>query len=569
MSTLFKGKQNADKEEQIDIIKKFLKDKNLYPKKSKDLKKLLSFTLNTQMKKPKFEYLLNYLLNYINSSNESIFYEFLFKSCELGNITNVQKLLENGLNVNCQNNLGQTPLHIAISKNNIELIKLLIKFEPDTNISTKKDGLTAMNYAEIQGNKNIINIINDLNEKNKKKIIKSEIIDYINKDMNNISNLEIDDNSLFINKDNNFDDIQNYNGEKMSIMINDEDNNNTIINNHHINVNNLNENTINQTIFNESEYYEDISPKNTIKIINFNNINDINYINNVNNPIHNGILNIENHQNVLTEESINDKKISKDFFIEPKLCSSPLKKKEELSNYCNYRGVNLSCAQSLTTSNTMNKDQYELPLITKKTLESIDKKAEISKFISEINLPEIYAKKLIENGFDDLEMLISQEKNGMALYDQNLKEIGISIPGDRAKILIHLEELAGNFEFPLEKEIIYSNKILNNINSSLYNFFSSIDLEEYINTFKEKGYYNAELLLIQMVSKHPINEDILKKDFGVNKIGHVKRIMLNLIISSENYVKKLKNRTNDNKNNKSIDFLDNPNLKVCDICFIF
>ena len=72
-----------------------------------------------------------------------------------------------------------------------------------------------------------------------------------------------------------------------------------------------------------------------------------------------------------------------------------------------------------------------------------------------------------------------------------------------------------------------------------------------------------------MVSKHPINEDILKKDFGVNKIGHVKRIMLNLIISSENYVKKLKNRTNDNKNYKSIDFLDNPNLKVCDICFIF
>ena len=72
-----------------------------------------------------------------------------------------------------------------------------------------------------------------------------------------------------------------------------------------------------------------------------------------------------------------------------------------------------------------------------------------------------------------------------------------------------------------------------------------------------------------MVSKHFINEDILKKDFGVNKIEHVKRIMLNLIISSENYVKKLKNRTNDNKNNKSIDFLDNPNLKVCDICFIF
>ena len=568
MSTLIKEKQNTDKKEQIDIIKKLLKDKNLNLKKSKDLKILLSLTLNAEMKKPKFEYLLNYLLNYINSSNESIFYEFLFKSCELGNITYVQKLLENGLNVNCQNNLGQTPLHIAISKNNIELIELLIKFEPDTNISTKKDGLTAMNYAEIQGNKNIINIIYDLHEKNKKQLIKSEIIDYINKDMSNISNLEIDDNSLFINKDNNFDDIQNYNGEKIPIMINDEDNN-TSSNNHHINVNNLNENTISQTIFNDSEYYEDISPKNTIKIINFNSINNINYINNINNPNHNGILNIENHQKCLTDESINYKKMSKDLFIDPKLYSSPLKKIEELSNYCNYRGVNLSCAQSLTTSNSMNRDQYESPLISKKTLESIDKKVAISKFISEINLPEIYAKKLIENGFDDLEMLIIQEKNGMALLDQNLKDIGINIPGDRAKILINLEELAGNFEFPLEREIIYSNKILDDINSSLYNFLSSIDLEEYINTFKEKGYYNAELLLIQMVSKHPINEDILKNDFGVNKIGHVKRIMLNLISCFENYVTKLKNRTNDNKNYKSIDFMDNPDLKVCDICFIF
>ena len=104
--------------------------------------------------------------------NESIFYEYLFQSCELGKLNNVKILLDNGLSVNCQNDLGETPLHIAIAKNDLELINLLIKYEPNTNLSTDKDEFTALSYAEIRGNQNIIKIINDLNEKNKKKIDK-------------------------------------------------------------------------------------------------------------------------------------------------------------------------------------------------------------------------------------------------------------------------------------------------------------------------------------------------------------------------------------------------------------
>ena len=52
---------------------------------------------------------------------------------------------------------------------------------------------------------------------------------------------------------------------------------------------------------------------------------------------------------------------------------------------------------------------------------------------------------LLDNGFDDLEVLVNQTKNGIALSEKNLKDIGIKLKGDRAKILIHLEEKAGIF----------------------------------------------------------------------------------------------------------------------------
>ena len=177
MSIFTFNKQIEDTKEdnQYNSIKQLLKNKNLNPKKNNDLKYLLSLTLRPAIKDFNFEYLIIFLLQYLNSSNKSIFYEFFFHSCEMGKLNNVKILLDNGLSVNCQNNLGQTPLHIAIEKNDIELINLLIKYEPSTSLSTDKDKLTAMNYAKIRGNKNIIKIIYDLNEKNKKKLIKSEI----------------------------------------------------------------------------------------------------------------------------------------------------------------------------------------------------------------------------------------------------------------------------------------------------------------------------------------------------------------------------------------------------------
>ena len=138
---------------------------------------------------------------------------------------------------------------------------------------------------------------------------------------------------------------------------------------------------------------------------------------------------------------------------------------------------------------------------------------ELSKFMLDINLPKIYTKNLLYNGFDNLKVLIMQTKNRIALSNQNLKDIGINVAGDRTKLLIHLEELAENYPFLLEKNIIYSNKIEENNYNSLYKFLASINIQEIIKTFYKKGYYNAELLYIQMVSKHPINEKNIKKWF--------------------------------------------------------
>jgi hypothetical protein len=478
-------------------------------------------------------------------------------------LNNIKILLENGININCQNNKGETPLHIAILKKNIELINILVRYEPDTNLSTYEDNLTVKNYAENSENKYIIKIINDLDEKNKKKIIKSEVINYINNGMDNIDNINYSNISFLVNENNNFNDIQNYNGEKISIITHEDESVSSTINNINkntlksgINLNNLeNTNTINPTIVNESEFFEENSAKNNIKVNNYNskaNAIPQNYFR------YNDI-----HNKYFLEDSPNLPKQLEDL----KSNSSPLKKRDEL-NYNINSSINPSVIQSLTTAHSINKEQLESPLLNNKEIKLIDKKAQLFKFILEINLPKIYANYLLENGFDDLEVLILQAKDGIALTDQHLKQIGITLPGERAKILIHLEELAGNFPFTLESNIIYSNKNAENKDSSLYIFFSSLNLEEYIPKFKNSGYYNIELLYMQMVSKYPITEDVLKNDIGLKDPEHIKKIILNLKNRSQNYIHKLYKKNIDDKNNRTIIYENSPYMKSCETCNI-
>jgi ankyrin repeat protein len=553
MSKLNTKNESKKDDEQYNRIKKLLKGKNLNPKKANDLKTLLDLTLNPEIKKFNFEYLLNFLLKYMNSENEYLFYEYFFKSCELSKLSFVKILLENSIDINCQNELGETPLHIAVSKNDIELFKLLLNYEPNITLATYKDNLTVMNYAEICRNTTMIDILKNLEQKiEKKREIKAEIIDYINKDMNKINNKVFQDSNSFMNNNiSNIDKIQNYTGEKMSIITDGDLSSSLITNNLNKNgqstklltpIDNKYINT--QTIINESDFCDEISPKNK-KILILNNKKDNN--------------------------KINAKFLLKDF---NKLKSSSNQKDDNL-NHCNRLSINPSYIQSLTTCHTLNKDHSESPIIINKSLNPINKMTEIYKFITEINLPKEYTNNLVDNGFDALEVLISQTKKGTALTYNNLKEIGIKLPGERAKILIHLEELAGNFPYYLDADVIYFNmnkSIENNDrkqykNNSLYKFLSSINLEKYYKKFIDNGYYNVELLFIQINSKQPLDEEILINDIKLNK-SDSENLINNLINNSKNYIDKQKKKEN-NKTKITTIILEENNNKYCEMCIAF
>ena len=523
-------------------IKTLLKEKNLNPKEISDLKYLLSLTINPNLQK--FSYfnldcLLLFLLNYLNPTTLSLFTEFLFQSCELGSLSIVQILLDNNLDINSRNELGETPLHIAVAKNDIELIKLLVEYEPKTNIGTYKDNLTAVDYAEICGNKNIFKMIKKLNEKNIKEEIQNEIKDCINNDMDD---MDLDGEN---GENKNFEQIQNFNGEKISIITESDINSSNLNNNFnkYSNGNSLYESkyiNTQQTIINESDYNEDITPisKNIILF-------SKGKTNNSNNSITNSTFN-------------SNKKNRKEI----KFFSSSFKKKSITNNI----SVNPSYIQSLTTCHSTNKENKEL-------YNSL-KFSKIIEFITEINLPKEYANILIDNGFDNLDVLIYQAKHGIALTYENLRDIGIKKPGERIKILVHLDEISNNFNFYIPKKIFLDDYEINNGFNTIKNFLEKIGMKKFLNNFIQNGIYNVELLYIQMGSKQSLKKDILIDDLDINA-NDAKKIFFKLYENSRNYINKMKilNKRNikDYKdiNNKSIVYEENNKNKSCDMCILF
>ena len=595
--------KSKDEDENFSSIKKFLIENNLDIKNTKDFRYLLSFTLRSGINNS-LNYLLKFLIKHVNSENEHIFYEYLFQSCELGKINNVKILLENGFNVNCQNIMGETPLHIAIVKRNIELIKLLIKYEPDTTLCTIKNNSTVMDYAEISNDNQIITLINKLNFINNKKIIKSEIADYINQNMaivnsssdSSVSKINsIKNNSNNINifssnniKDKNFYEIQNYNGEKISVLTNDDFMNNSPKQSKKITkpqnikkyISNKNSYTSKNNILPKPSFFEYYDKQQSISSIILENESDFSE----NSCISEKLLS-SNNLNIITNDNLDNnlykkRHMTEDCFFNTNLnitkntteeCHSfttPLKKDDKLHINGNL-SLNSYQQQSLTTSNTFNNENFEVNNNSKKSSIIEEKIAELKKFIQEINLPIEYVNKFMDNGFDDLEVLLYQTKNGIALSNQNLKDIGIKLAGERAKIIIHLEEKAGILKYEIEKEKVYSNEKISGVDNSLYKFLASMNLEEYIKKFIKNGYYTGELLYMQMITKQPITEEILKNDIGINKIGHVKRLINSLTINSKNYLKKLNRKGNDVQKLKSIVFEGNPYLKSCNVCIVF
>ena len=237
---------------------------------------------------------------------------------------------------------------------------------------------------------------------------------------------------------------------------------------------------------------------------------------------------------------------------------------------------NFSLYESTSTTNTNEKNKLKfLQMSDENNNVNYFKKNEIEliHFFNEINLPFNYAKKFIENGFDDLNIILFLTKTSTAITNQNLKEIGISNASHRAKILIHLEEKAEIIPYHLERNIIYnesdSNRDNKCIGERLFKFFYDIGCEKYLNNFKIEGYFNIELLLTQMLIRQPINSEILKEDFYIDDELSRNKIINKLEIESRKYMKRLPKRNLPDNNINTITYEDKLFHNPCESCLIF
>lgn len=159
-------------------------------------------------------------------------------------------------------------------------------------------------------------------------------------------------------------------------------------------------------------------------------------------------------------------------------------------------------------------------------------------FLKEIGMQN-YGNLLISEGFDDISLIIKQMKEGYPILDETLKEIGITQPGDRAKILIRLQEISNGFSFDFPFEQVYFKN-----NGSIFKWLEKEGLSRYNKNFVDAGYQSLELLLVQMVSKYKIDDSILKNDLFIFSDKARKKIITSLENNSIKYMNELSKKKN-------------------------
>ena len=587
--------ENIGSSTELEIIEKLVETNKINLNDPLTLSYLLSLTIKPKKTSTNNINLLLYLYKFFSKRNENIFKEFAFQASELGKEKILKIILENKFNINSQNELGETLLHVAIAKSDIKLINLLLKYSPNKNIKTYNDNLTVFDYALTQENSSIISLLekNEINVRNNLYTIyfndrHNKIIGQFPSKKNDIK-VEEDSNNILNsiksrNNQNNYNGIQNEllyfdtKSEQEEIpeqmdsieiklinkvktkeeelkkeFVNKEENENSDEENEEI-FNELTGN-IEQRISNFSSFEDNLSLfHQKFSIIGLkdkeNNLNSrrsakTNVIEN--NPF-NKIINNNNNKHY----KIKSKQLTRDLSTNIPSLLIPLKNENEFLT-----------EQTLIYNNAYNFQKRE-----KKNI------IEFNNFFNEIGLSTEYMKILSLNGFDDLNLLIEQTKNGIAITDENLREIGIKLPGIRAKILIHLEELSNLFDFPIEREKVYFENERNK--NCLYRLLSSINLEYYLKNFIDNGYSSPELLFIQMQSKQPLTEEILFKEIGIDKIGYRMSILNKIKNEGCNYLFKLKNGflgKNKFGDNKTVIFErknedNNNNNEFCNMCSI-
>ena len=589
--------ENIGSSTELEIIEKLVETNKINLNDPLTLSYLLSLTIKPKKTSTNNINLLLYLYKFFSKRNENIFKEFAFQASELGKEKILKIILENNFNINSQNELGETLLHVAIAKSDIKLINLLLKYSPNKDIKTYNDNLTVFDYALTQENSSIISLLekNEINVRNNLYTIyfndrHNKIIGQFPSKKNDIK-VEEDSNNILNsiksrNNQNNYNGIQNEllyfdtKSEQEEIpeqmdsieiklinkvktkeeelkkeFVNKEENENSDEENEEI-FNELTGN-IEQRIYNFSSFEANLSLfhlkfsiiglKDKVNHLNSRRSAKTNVIEN--NPF-NKIINNNNNKHY----KIQSKQLTRDLSTNIPSLLIPLKNENE--------------NEFLTEQTLIYNNAYNFQKREKKNI------IEFNNFFNEIGLSTEYMKILSLNGFDDLNLLIEQTKNGIAITDENLREIGIKLPGIRAKILIHLEELSNLFDFPIEREKVYFENERNK--NCLYRLLSSINLEYYLKNFIDNGYSSPELLFIQMQSKQPLTEEILFKEIGIDKIGYRMSILNKIKNEGCNYLYKLKNGflgKNKFGDNKTVIFErknedNNNNNEFCNMCSI-
>ena len=463
---------------------------------------------------------------------------------QLINTTNL--LIKKGLDINSQNNEGNTALHFAYNFNNINLISILIEKNADINIKNNM-GLIPEKIEINSLNDDIYSIMDDFYYKS------------FYKDDNNILDKNI---TIQINNNEN---INNTNNTKLTETNKNSSFKYSLVNfsysddNDNDNDNEINKEKEKEEISDIFNLTSSITYKQKVK-----NVSDINLhtigdrYNNIllekrdfNNDLENmdnfdDIVNLQNSFKDIKNSKIkkNLKSKSDNIFFE---YSTSISKEEKEQN-----NINNNINNNNNVKSSLNKYIDQDFIFSPNNIVNMNNNTKnISNdslyiFLSEINLSKKYYNLMNSNGFEDIQLLIEQEKICNAINDLQLKEIGILLPGDRAKILIHLEEKAGKYNFTLPKNIYYEIKnaenILEDFNvKKIYNWLKELKIENYLENFLEGGYHSIELILMQMNCKFPINDYILKDELGILKVGHRARIINKLVEDGKKFWNKLNN----------------------------
>jgi len=552
------------------------------------------------------------LINSQNNHKETS----LHKAVNMVNHRIINLLLENNADPNIKNEFGETPLHLAAYKGEYKVIKLLLLYNCDPRIKTN-DGFSAEDYANERGFTKTVSV---LQEKTHGKKISS---------LSNFSKSDISDNNIANGMEKSpLSHLINHkvlSGCKSNRTFKNNINKNIL--NHFSEGNIFKLREIN-TMGNNSNNLFDNEKINNMRISNIDNdilknskifiSSDVNKIKNpfqfsssfVNN---NEKSNVSEEANISCYEYFEDKEdvirvfpskkndiisnesytrressIKKTYRRDNTLRNSKIKnsiiQKEEKELFHQFSSFtsNISKTHSKIDSNNYNLSRNNINnnYLTGSTSLKINENEEeiLTEYLSQIHM-EKYVSLLIKEGFDDINMMIEQMKGKKAISDNDLKVIGILNAGDRAKILIkfHLDSKDENFKFNSNidenaifhyaSEIDYINDHYLNV---LYKWLESIKLQKFFNNFYNQGYHSLDLLLIQMLSKNPLTDEILKDDIEIDKYGYRLRLLNKLLEDSSTYMQKYKSLiTNNTLNSYTINFeTENEKTLPCK-CFIF